>query len=296
MLVALIKLKEALDLRTLNKRLIDTGADPQENAEDERHTGGESNPDATEAIHARALQHCFLVFFFLYPSLSTTCFNALSCRDFGDESWHSQDLTINCDSTEYGLFFTVALVFIGVYPLGVPAFFAWLLYINRKELATDSSDHIAEQQFAPLLTCLLGEEHDGYSEEDVSLLFNAMDTDGDGYISREELTTFAMGLGLQGMRKQRAEEGAAAELSRLLSEQGHTLASAQQDVAQLAAAITRRRVPQNLDLQLEGPKLNLLVTLAGRGATGGRGLGNAPPLQDQAGTGRNDAEGFARGW
>ena len=80
------------------------------------------------------------VLFFLYPSMSAKTFEMFDCRNIGEASVHSLDYTIDCRSVEYSFMVIFALCMVGVYPVGIPAYFAWLTLREKSQLDIDVNE------------------------------------------------------------------------------------------------------------------------------------------------------------
>ena len=82
----------------------------------------------------------------VYPRTSATIFSAFNCDTFavGDGAAEArylhEDLSIDCASTTHLAFRGYASVMIGVFPLGVPALFALLLWRERRPIARLATD------------------------------------------------------------------------------------------------------------------------------------------------------------
>ena len=78
--------------------------------------------------------------FLVYTILCRTTFRSFACQDIDDgESYHRSDYTVDCNSDAYEAYAVVAIVFIFLYPVGVPACFGALLYWNRHVLGGNVS-------------------------------------------------------------------------------------------------------------------------------------------------------------
>ena len=65
-----------------------------------------------------------------------TTFRSFVCQNIDEGgSFHRSDYNIDCNSDAYEAYSTVAIAFILIYPVGVPACFGNLLYCNRHVLA-----------------------------------------------------------------------------------------------------------------------------------------------------------------
>ena len=85
-------------------------------------------------------QGFLLILYVVLPSTSSKCFAVFRCSEYevsadGDVAYYmAVDHSIDCSSTRYKAVFTVAVVFILVYPVGVPLLFGVLLWRDRHEL------------------------------------------------------------------------------------------------------------------------------------------------------------------
>jgi hypothetical protein len=70
--------------------------------------------------------------FLVYTILCRTTFRSLACQTIDQgESFHQTDYTIDCNSNEYKAYAVAAAIFIGIYPVGIPSVFGFVLYWNR---------------------------------------------------------------------------------------------------------------------------------------------------------------------
>jgi len=81
-----------------------------------------------------------LLTFFVLLSASTTIFRFFVCRDFpdapgGQESYLVEDYSIDCNKPRHSFFAAYAGVMILVYPVGIPAMYAVMLYKKRRTLS-----------------------------------------------------------------------------------------------------------------------------------------------------------------
>ena len=75
-----------------------------------------------------------LVLFAVLPTVTTTIFGSFRCESFDTgSSFLVKDYTIDCAGGQYATYTMYSIVMIVVYPVGVPIYFAWLLY-NKREL------------------------------------------------------------------------------------------------------------------------------------------------------------------
>jgi hypothetical protein len=70
-----------------------------------------------------------------------------TCWTIGpDETWHMDDMAIDCDSGAHVGFMAFAVVCIVAYPIGIPLLFLFLLYRNEKK---SNAVHPEEDTAAP---------------------------------------------------------------------------------------------------------------------------------------------------
>ncbi|CAM9642939.1 unnamed protein product, partial [Laminaria digitata] len=82
----------------------------------------------------RASAGLFIVFF-VYSSVSFTIFQTFVCDDLDDgTSYLRADYSLVCSSDKHAAYLTYASIMVCVYPVGIPAFFAWWLGRNRRDL------------------------------------------------------------------------------------------------------------------------------------------------------------------
>ena len=84
---------------------------------------------------ATLLQLTFITLFLVYPGCSSVIFQTFICEPLDDGSrFLKKDLSIDCDSAMYSLFFFYACGMLFIYPLGTPAFYVFLIFKNRHRL------------------------------------------------------------------------------------------------------------------------------------------------------------------
>lgn len=92
-------------------------------------------------IKSKHASMALLVAFLVYGSVSSTVFSMFACEDLDDGGDYLRaDYSIRCDSGKHRGLMVYAGVMILVYPVGIPALFAWLLYSNRDKLSNRKSD------------------------------------------------------------------------------------------------------------------------------------------------------------
>lgn len=107
-----------------------------------------SGSEATvENIRHKHVSMVLLVFFLVYSSVSAMVFQTFACDglDNGDKFLRA-DYRIDCTSSKHQAFMIFAGVMIFVYPVGIPAFFAYLLFkgrgVLRNKVERATSDNV----------------------------------------------------------------------------------------------------------------------------------------------------------
>ncbi|CAB1102169.1 unnamed protein product [Ectocarpus sp. CCAP 1310/34] len=112
--------------------------------------GRKRNIDSEAAVRAVKNKHlsaALFVMFFIYSSVSFTVFQTFVCDTLDDGvSYLRADYSLTCDTPRYGAFRGYAAVMVCVYPIGIPATFAWLLGSNRQDLQKADRDRLANLQ------------------------------------------------------------------------------------------------------------------------------------------------------
>ncbi|KAG5181937.1 hypothetical protein JKP88DRAFT_320131 [Tribonema minus] len=103
--------------------------------------------------------HVLLVFAFLvYSGVSLTIFQTFACDyleyDGPDGTWYLRaDYTIQCRTPEHAAYVTYAAIMLLVYPLGIPAIFAWLIRLGaadvRERSALASATSFLRKPYSP---------------------------------------------------------------------------------------------------------------------------------------------------
>jgi len=90
-----------------------------------------------------------VVLYAVLPSVSTTVFAAIPCDELDTgEKFLIVDYAINCDESSYTLFAAYAGLMMLVYPIGVPALFAWLLARKKKHIVQPVADREEDNELA----------------------------------------------------------------------------------------------------------------------------------------------------
>jgi hypothetical protein len=101
------------------------------------------NSNASSAAVVKTNYHkAFLVFTYLIlPSTATKIFQVFSCQDVdpdddvsGDDEYMTVDYSVSCSSSKYHFGFAWAIASILVYPIGVPAYYFYVLYTNKESI------------------------------------------------------------------------------------------------------------------------------------------------------------------
>ena len=93
-----------------------------------------------QAFGRGALPFALLLTFVLLPSTSNRIFKTFLCESFvvdengGTARFLVEDLAVNCESDEYNELQRDAVIMIFIWPVGVPLFYAFLLYASRRDL------------------------------------------------------------------------------------------------------------------------------------------------------------------
>jgi hypothetical protein len=111
----------------------------------------------SEALAAATVRHStvFLGFTFLiFSTVSTAVLQTFACDQFSDvgQSWLRADYSILCTSATHRGYQAYAAVMIFVYPLGIPALYAWLLWRNKEHITAAGTD--AERANDPTLSAI----------------------------------------------------------------------------------------------------------------------------------------------
>merc|ERR1712166_554493 len=81
----------------------------------------------------------------MYPSLCTTAFGALRCRQLGsDVSVLMADYSIDCNSLDYQIFFPFALLVTVLIPVGIPVGSFMLLKRHEEKILAHNRDTLKE--------------------------------------------------------------------------------------------------------------------------------------------------------
>ena len=102
-----------------------------------RNRGSET---ALERVRHKHMSMVLLISFLVYSSVSATVFQTFACESLDDgNNYLRADYRIDCDSSKHRAFEFFAFVMVAVYPVGIPLFYGYLLYKNRRVLASESN-------------------------------------------------------------------------------------------------------------------------------------------------------------
>jgi hypothetical protein len=100
----------------------------------------ETRSSALDAVVKANYHKAFLVFTYLIlPSTCAKIFQVFSCQDVdpdddvsGDDEYMTVDYSVSCSSSKYHFGFAWAIASILVYPIGIPAYYFYVLYTSRE--------------------------------------------------------------------------------------------------------------------------------------------------------------------
>eukprot|EP00752_Nemacystus_decipiens_P001402 g1387.t1 len=105
-----------------------------------RRNGG-ADDEGKASIKNKLASIMLLVAFLVYGSVSATVFGMFVCEDLDDEgSYLRGDYSIRCDTDKHRSLQGYSVLMILIYPVGIPAFFAWLLISHRGDLLETNRD------------------------------------------------------------------------------------------------------------------------------------------------------------
>lgn len=103
------------------------------------------SPDALQAVRGKHISVALFVLFVVYSSTSFTVFQTFMCERLDNGvTYLRADYSLTCSTNAHKAWTTYAGVMIFLYPVGIPALFAWWLVSNRRDLvkvgSADGSD------------------------------------------------------------------------------------------------------------------------------------------------------------
>ena len=108
-----------------------------------RSSGSEA---ALQKIRHKHVSMVLLISFLVYSSVSGTVFQTFACDPLDDDREYLRaDYRIECTSSKHQAFQVLAGIMIFVYPLGIPAFYAVVLYKSRGVLESKTQRETSAQ-------------------------------------------------------------------------------------------------------------------------------------------------------
>eukprot|EP01045_Picozoa_sp_COSAG04_P002347 COSAG04_NODE_85_length_27560_cov_8.621245_6_plen_838_part_00 len=98
------------------------------------NVGDGFDESALNTAKVQLKQNLFLGIFLVYPTITTTLFRVPQCHEFGEESFHEDDYTIDCNSNKFTLTAAFALFVIILIPIGVPVAFLFLMLRAKRSI------------------------------------------------------------------------------------------------------------------------------------------------------------------
>jgi hypothetical protein len=107
-------------------------------------------PARTSKLEKELAKH-YLVFlamtFLIYSTVSTTVFQTFACDTIDASATHKTsylraDYSIQCGTAKHTLYRVYAGFMVIIYPLGIPALYAWLLWSNRHKLSSSNKSSV----------------------------------------------------------------------------------------------------------------------------------------------------------
>eukprot|EP00903_Cladosiphon_okamuranus_P016944 g15619.t1 len=93
------------------------------------------SPAALKAVKGKHLSVALFVMFIVYSSVSFTVFQTFGCETLDDGvKYLRADYSLTCSTSAHTAWRAYAGLMIFVYPVGIPAIFAWWLISNRRDL------------------------------------------------------------------------------------------------------------------------------------------------------------------
>lgn len=105
------------------------------------------SPDMLAVMGHRLIAAGVFVVLFVYSSATFTIFQTFVCDEIGTGNTYLRaDYSISCLTRKHRVYTWYALVMIAIFPLGVPAFFAWWLVRNQRDLKTANRESVPHVQ------------------------------------------------------------------------------------------------------------------------------------------------------
>lgn len=93
---------------------------------------------SAETLAQRALPYLLKILFLAYPLVTNVAFEAFPCHTFDDSAWLKADVSIPCGTTEHASIQNLAWLAIAVYPIGLLALNAVLIFLARQAILTQT--------------------------------------------------------------------------------------------------------------------------------------------------------------
>ena len=94
----------------------------------------ENSELAIRTVQHKHLSAAAFVVIFAYSSVSFTIFQTFVCDSWDDVAYLRADYSLQCGTPKHHKFRAYAIVMLCVYPVGIPAVFAWWMVRNRRDL------------------------------------------------------------------------------------------------------------------------------------------------------------------
>ncbi|CAM9177599.1 unnamed protein product [Choristocarpus tenellus] len=93
-------------------------------------------------LYARHMSVVLIVCYLIYTQVSTVIFQTFACEDLTDveERYLRADFRIKCDSEEHSRYICFAAIMIFIYPIGIPAAFAFVLWKQKGPINPPSNE------------------------------------------------------------------------------------------------------------------------------------------------------------
>ncbi|CAM9365321.1 unnamed protein product, partial [Laminaria digitata] len=102
---------------------------------------------AISVVRHRHQSAALLLAFWVYSSVSYTIFQTFACDELDDgKAYVRADYSLECSTARHNTFKTYSLVMACVYPVGIPAVYAWCLARNRRELVKSDRETLPHLQ------------------------------------------------------------------------------------------------------------------------------------------------------
>ncbi|CAM9100679.1 unnamed protein product, partial [Laminaria digitata] len=96
----------------------------------------DSSESALNVVRHKHQSAALYLAFLVYSPVSYKIFQAFACDELDDGGTYLRaDYSISCSTPRHSTYELYALIMVGVYPLGIPAIFGWLLARHRQDLA-----------------------------------------------------------------------------------------------------------------------------------------------------------------